>query len=236
MLKDYSPKASRGPSQAWRQGRTPMPFGTPIDVANKQWAQDDARGSSAIPPMIPVQIGPGQTVMAPNPAFGQAFGLRWDGSGWTRPDPNLDLQRKLMEMQVQQRQQEMAQEQWRREQERSATEYFMRQQMDPSKQLALSPEPSPTQPPVAGRFTGGMAEPITPPNDGTPYGQQGEDKEWWHHIGTRQEMQLPTGSPAPPGWTRGRLSGSMASGGLRDRPGPGTPQNGQMYNGRKVYW
>jgi hypothetical protein len=47
------------------------------------------------------------TRRAPNPAYGEQFGLEWDGKDWVKKDPNADLVRQAMEMELEARRQEM---------------------------------------------------------------------------------------------------------------------------------
>jgi hypothetical protein len=67
---------------------------------------------ASLPPpqflLVPIRSG-GMTSWdrVPNPAFGQAFGMEWNGKEWVQKDPNADLSRQAMEMELEARRQEM---------------------------------------------------------------------------------------------------------------------------------
>lgn len=46
----------------------------------------------------------------PNPAYGELYGLRWDGKQWVPKNPNEDLERQMMELELERRRQEMEEE------------------------------------------------------------------------------------------------------------------------------
>jgi hypothetical protein len=38
----------------------------------------------------------------PNKAYGDAYGLEWDGRQWVKANPNADLERQAMELELEQ--------------------------------------------------------------------------------------------------------------------------------------
>jgi hypothetical protein len=66
--------------------------------------------SPAPPPFLKVANRTGGLTTwdkVPNPAYGQAYGLEWNGREWVQKDPNADLARQAMEMELEARRQEM---------------------------------------------------------------------------------------------------------------------------------
>lgn len=43
----------------------------------------------------------------PNPAYGEMYGLEWDGRQWVKANPNADLERELMELELEKRRKEV---------------------------------------------------------------------------------------------------------------------------------
>lgn len=146
-----------------------------------------AAESSQMMPYTQQSIGRGVSMMVPNAAWGDANGMVWSGQGWQRRDPNEDLQRRMLEMEVEKRQQEIAHEAWKRSQEKVATEWALNQQMHPQNQGGVpmiqrdsdgdgidnngipmyGDQPKRRRRPVP---EAGRAQPVLPPDQGTPYG------------------------------------------------------------------
>lgn len=45
----------------------------------------------------------------PNKAYGEAYGLEWDGQRWVKANPNADLERQALELELEKRRQDMEQ-------------------------------------------------------------------------------------------------------------------------------
>lgn len=48
----------------------------------------------------------------PNKAYGEAYGLEWDGQQWVKANPNADLERQAMELELEKRRQDLARSQY----------------------------------------------------------------------------------------------------------------------------
>lgn len=48
----------------------------------------------------------------PNKAYGDAYGLEWDGERWVKANPNADLERQAMELELEKRRQDLARSQY----------------------------------------------------------------------------------------------------------------------------
>ena len=44
----------------------------------------------------------------PNKAYGDAYGLEWDGEKWVKANPNADLEREAMELELEKRRRDMS--------------------------------------------------------------------------------------------------------------------------------
>jgi hypothetical protein len=82
----------------FKQGKDGMtPFMKPYDPAGNSVRKLLTRDTS-LDPMVN---------NLPNKAYGDAYGLEWDGRQWVKANPNADLERQAMELELEQRRQDM---------------------------------------------------------------------------------------------------------------------------------